>query len=114
MCNFLSALVTRQGEVKYNLYTDSHEDLIELYGLRDNSMMGQFVRVEYRPKNSNDLADVTKYKLYVDEEETPEWFEDYRQKVEKKLKHIIKHNNCQRKQKHSCGWSLHTIPKSQG
>jgi hypothetical protein len=90
MCNFLSAIVTRQGELFCNPLTDAHEDLIELYQLKDNGM-NHFIRVEFSPEDHNDLAKIECYKLEVDESSTPKWFdEELEAKVIRKLKSILK------------------------
>jgi len=52
MCNFLSAIVTKNGKfICHPELTDSHESLIEAYGLKDeeNFRERQFVRIEFTP-----------------------------------------------------------------
>src|SRR6202142_3536638 len=87
MCNFKSAIVTRQGDVCEHWNTDSHEDLIDLFNLRDRKDF--FVRVEFNPEKVQDLIDVEKYVLKVDEENVPEWFEEYREATQKRLSEIV-------------------------
>jgi len=49
MCNFLSAIALRNGDIFCDpASTDSHEDLIEYKGLVNNDKE-TFVRVEYVP-----------------------------------------------------------------
>ena len=88
MCNFLSAIVSRNGEIYCNPLVDSHEDLIDLYHIKD-TLMRNIVRVEFRPETACDLIDVSKYVLIVDEKETPEWFEEHRERVLLHLTSII-------------------------
>ena len=84
MCNFMSAIVTPfdgvKGGVKiyHSHYTDSHEDLCRLFKLRDK---GELARVEFKPdsQNAQDYAEPEKYKLKIDEERTPEWFDAEKQ-----------------------------------
>ena len=77
MCQFKSAIVTPNADVLHNAYTDSHEDLVRLFKLNDTaSVRGEprFCRVEFYPDDKNDLADVDKFKLHIDEPRKPDWF----------------------------------------
>lgn len=62
MCEFLSAVVMKNGDIIYNPYTDAHEDLVALHNLRDNRE-GKFARVEFKPDDPTDLDKPEKYKL---------------------------------------------------
>lgn len=42
MCQWASAIVTRIKRVLFNFWTDSHEDLIALFGLDDRKLLGKF------------------------------------------------------------------------
>jgi hypothetical protein len=91
MCRFLSAIVTRQGNVYCNPLTDSHEDLIEMFSIKDSKPMQNFVRVEYTPESQTEIANIEKYNLSVDEDYTPEWFDEgLRDKTIRKLKSMLK------------------------
>ena len=92
MCQFKSVIVLRNGDILHDDYTDSHEHLIGMYDLDDSKepSLNRFVRVEYKPDNSDDYDDINKYILKVDESQTPVWFEDVRNSVEDKLKTMIK------------------------
>ena len=90
MCKFFSSIVTRQGEVLYNQFIDSHETLIQIFKLRDDKPMDYFVRCEFYPQDNNDMGDADKYELRVDENFTPEWFEEFRESVTDKMRIIIK------------------------
>ena len=91
MCRFKSAIVTKTGELYHNNFLDSHEDLIDLYGLNDNGIRDNFIRIEYYPIGTERLDDIKKYELHIDENEIPEWFDDtMKNKIERKLKTIIK------------------------
>jgi len=91
MCNFLSAVVSRTGEVYCNPLIDSHEDIIDYFDIRDTGMQ-HIVRVEFSPKEKKDLIDIEKYELRVDELSTPEWFNEYKESAIEKLKLVAK--NC--------------------
>jgi hypothetical protein len=86
MCQWKSAIVTRQGELLHHWNVDSHENLVSLFDLKDKN--DYFVRVEFTPTD-NKYADVTAYVLRVDEQSTPAWFEDFRESVTEKLRGII-------------------------
>ena len=89
MCRFLSAIVRRNGDILCNPLTDSHEELIALHGLRD-SKEGAFARVEYSPPDSASIADLSKYRLTIDEQRTPDWFdESMRDRVTSRLRDIV-------------------------
>jgi hypothetical protein len=65
---------------------DSHENLVDLFDLKDKN--DYFVRVEFTPTD-NKYADVSAYVLRVDEQSVPAWFEDFRESVTEKLRGII-------------------------
>ena len=86
----MSAIVMRNGDVLRNPWTDSHEDLVTLFKLRDNKV-GNFARVEFRPDEPKDLATPAKYKLHVDESVCPDWFTEAKQeKVADKMRGWVK------------------------
>jgi len=62
----MSALVTPKGEVLWSPYTDSHEDLVDLYELVDNGKT--FCRLEFYPDDEKDIIDPKKYNLHIDQE----------------------------------------------
>ncbi len=75
MCNWMSAIVLRNGDLLYNLATDSHEDLVALFNLRDKRG-DEFCRVEFSPKKPEDVDKPDEYALKVDEKRTPDWFDE--------------------------------------
>ena len=94
MCKFLSAIVIREPrnkggfELKYNLASDSHSDLIRHFGLKDDGKL-RFARVEFSPLG-NTFADPDSYKLTIDEERAPDWFDaDMKDAVANKLRAVI-------------------------
>ena len=89
MCNFLSAIVGRTGEVYCNPLLDSHEDIVDYFNLRDG-LTRNIVRVEFSPKDKKNMLDVNKYELMVDEDCPPKWFEEYKEKTIEYLTEIIK------------------------
>src|SRR5208283_2438608 len=89
MCKFFSAVVTKNGEVYYNKFTTSHEDLIDLNNLKEGNNYNNFIKLEYYP--DNDLSDLSSYELHVDEDSIPDWFNDnFKENVINKLNAVIK------------------------
>ena len=83
MCNFLSALAFRNGDVFTNDFTDSHDQLLELAGVREQAG-NEVCRVEFTP--GENVCDPAGYTLVVDESREPEWFVEVRERVENKLR----------------------------
>ena len=95
MCQFLSAIVTRKGDIFQSPWTDSHEDLIKIFNLKEGRSGQNFVRVEFKPPRDDKYRpkffDFKNYKLYVDERETPAWFDDATfDKTQKRLNQTLK------------------------
>ena len=91
MCKFFSAIVTKNEEVYYDKFNHSHEDIIDLFDLKEGKQGQNFVRIEYCPENQSDLADMSKYQLNIDEPSIPEWFtETVKEHVINKLNAVIK------------------------
>jgi hypothetical protein len=89
MCKFFSAIVTKNGDLYYNKFTHSHEDLIDLFNLREGLKADNFIRIEYYPEN-NDLSDLLSYQLHVDEQSIPEWFnDDLKEQIVNKLNFVL-------------------------
>lgn len=88
MCNFFSALVTRDGKVVWDGNSSSHEDLIAKAGLKDDKLEDRdFVRVEYTPsKNGLFTLDRKDWAFKVDEKGTlPTWFVNRSEEFEGKV-----------------------------
>ena len=94
MCNFKSAIVIREPRNKggfaliHSSATDSHSVLIAANNLRDDDKL-RFARVELLP--SEDWSDLKGYKLKIDDERTPDWFDaDMQSAVTEKLLGLVK------------------------
>src|SRR3972149_3529846 len=74
MCNFFAAILMENGDLLFNKFTISHEDLIDEFNIKDNGN-DRFVRLEYRPKGMPHEAD--NYELIIDENVKPEWVTDF-------------------------------------
>ena len=86
MCQFLSAIVSKNGEVYCDPFVDSHEEILQRFGLRDNDsqFIDNIVRVEFTPQN-DDWFDVENYNLRVDENSIPAWWQEVEQSVRQNL-----------------------------
>ncbi len=92
MCQFLSALVVRNGDILWHEATDSHSDLVAHFKMPENAGCKHFAKVEFTPPEKDGrpiYEDFANYKLRVDEDTEPSWFEELRNGVEKKLRSII-------------------------
>jgi len=85
---FKSAIVLKGGEVVSLTTSDSHEDIIEYLGLKDEGKERTWCRVEFAPTTVKDLWNVDKYKLRLDEThiEELEWYEDIKETVLERMK----------------------------
>ena len=86
MCQFLSAIVSKNGEVYCDPFVDSHEEILQRFVLRDNDsqFIDNIVRVEFTPQN-DDWFDVENYNLRVDENSIPAWWQEVEQSVRQNL-----------------------------
>ena len=84
MCQFLSAVILRNGDVLTHPMLDSHTDLIRYYKLPDTTAYHQhFAKVELTPV---DWMDPSTWKFRLDEETAPSWWEDVATGVEATLR----------------------------
>jgi hypothetical protein len=75
MCNFLSAIVSRTGEIYYHPLSDSHTHLIAHFGLKEGKAGQNFICVEFTPEGGK-IDQPDGYTLSVDETRIPSWFDD--------------------------------------
>ena len=103
MCQFKSAIVGRTGELYHHWSTDAHEDIIEMFNLKE----AHICRVEYTP-SAGDYTDSGQYVLRVDETEKPPWFEEFRERTETALKRIVEAMMVRKNRRVLCGgrWVL--------
>ena len=81
MCEFKSGIVLRDESLKGGFkllmspWTEHHSDLIAIHNLRDDDRL-RFARVEFKPKSMATADKPEAYKLRIDEERCPDWFDD--------------------------------------
>lgn len=84
MCQFLSAVILRNGDVLTHPMLDSHTDLIRYYKLPDTTAYHQhFAKVELTPV---DWMDPATWNFRLDEETAPSWWDDVATGVEATLR----------------------------
>ena len=86
MCQFLSAIVLKNGDVLHHPMLDSHADLVMYFKLPDtNAYIQHFAKVELRPV---DWMDVSTWKWIVDEPTKPKWWTEIAATAEATLRAI--------------------------
>ena len=80
MCNPASFVVVKDGRSLRALWhkevSDSHEDIIEIFGLKERNIRGEytFVRVEIAPPRYNYKLPPSKWKYKLDQDLKPDWY----------------------------------------
>ena len=81
MCNFKSAIVLRDLQSKrgYKLllspWTEHHSELELIFKLKEGVRLN-YAKVEFSPPDLSVADKVETYKLKIDEDRTPDWFDD--------------------------------------
>ena len=87
MCEWKSAIVDRTGKVHHHWCTDSHEEIVAIFGLRDDR--DHICRVEYS-STTGDVHDINTYALKVDESDAPGWWTvEIAERAEKELRSVV-------------------------
>jgi uncharacterized Zn-binding protein involved in type VI secretion len=96
MCQFKSGIVLQDEREKGGFkllmspWTESHSELITIHKLNDGKLL-HFARVEFSPADLMTADKVETYKLKIDEDRTPAWFDDeMKESVTKKMEDYIK------------------------
>ncbi len=96
MCNFKSAIVVRDEKCKGGFrlllspWTESHSELCIIHKLNDGPRL-YFARVEFSPPSMDAAHLIDGYKLNIDEERTPEWFDaEMKEAVADRLRDYVK------------------------
>jgi len=77
MCNFFSAIVTKD-KVLWDSMIDSHTELLEKLGIKDDSKDPNFVRVELSPPDyiEKTFKDLSLWKFKTDQDLIPDWYDE--------------------------------------
>jgi hypothetical protein len=76
MCKAFSAIVLKNGEVKWKFGMDSHSDILQHFGISDNEYEKdclEFARIEISPANGSYLKP-DRWEFKLDESITPTWW----------------------------------------
>ena len=85
MCNFLSAIVLRNGDVLSHPMLDSHTELVQHFRLPDTRAHHQhFAKAELTPEG--DWLDASTWQFRLDEETAPGWWADVSSQAEATLR----------------------------
>ena len=92
MCRFKSGIIFKGRVVLAPDGNESHSDLLEKLGVEDNTMgaMTRFVRAELLPKDGNKATPIEKWRFNVDQDMTPEWFDEDRGRYEQEFRDAVK------------------------
>ena len=92
MCRFKSGIIFKGRVVLAPDGNESHSDLLEKLGVEDNTMgaMTRFVRAELLPKDDNKATPVEEWRFNVDQDMTPEWFDEDRGRYEREFRDAVR------------------------
>lgn len=91
MCRFKSGIVLKNRVVLAPKNNNSHSDLLESLNIEDSSFnaMKTFVRIELVPPNDDVLADIKDWKYVVDQDITPDWYEEDKTRYETEFRKVV-------------------------
>ena len=76
MCKFASSVITKNGDIYYDVKNDSHEDLIEKH--LKNEKEENYARVEIVPPNNDKtVRPLSKWRFILDEKRKPDWWSEW-------------------------------------
>lgn len=84
MCRFRSALIFKDKVVLAPIYNESHSTMLEKMKIDDTDFNARkvFVRAELIPYDGDFMSDISKWKYIVDQDVTPDWYEEDPEKYE--------------------------------
>ena len=91
MCRFKSAIIFKNRVVLAPTYNDSHSAMLERLGVEDNTLNAtkMFVRAELIPPHNNKGEKVSEWKFHVDQDITPDWFDEDSGKYEEEMREAV-------------------------
>lgn len=92
MCRFKSSLIFKDRVVLTPMFNESHSTMLEKMGIEDTDFNARkvFVRAELLPYNDDFMSDINKWKYIVDQDVTPDWYNDDPQKYEEMFRESVK------------------------
>jgi len=94
MCKYKSAWYLESGELVHSISTDAHGQIAAARGIQDRMIgMNRAVRVEFvPPKDVNDITDLDKWTLRLDEATAPDWWEDKKADCLRQIGAVVKNS----------------------
>lgn len=92
MCRFKSGLIFKDRVVLAPMYNESHSSMLEIMKIKDTDFNARkvFVRVELLPDNDDLMSDTNKWKYIVDQDVTPDWYDEDPEKYEEMFRAEVK------------------------
>ena len=84
MCRFKSGLILKNKVMLTPIYNESHSTMLDKCGIEDTDFNARkvFIRAELIPYEGNFMSDISKWKYIVDQDVTPDWYEEDPEKYE--------------------------------
>lgn len=92
MCRFKSGLIFKNKVQLAPIYNESHSTMLDRCGIEDTDFNARkvFVRAELIPYESDFVSDISKWKYIVDQDVTPDWYEEDPKKYEEMFREEVK------------------------
>ena len=92
MCRFKSGIILKTRCVIAQGSNDSHSDLLEEIGMDDTTQnaMTKFVRAELLPPNDEWWTDPDTWKVNIDQDIVPDWFDEDRDRYIEEFREAVK------------------------
>ena len=84
MCRFKSGLILKNKVMLTPIYNESHSTMLDKCGIEDTDFNARkvFIRAELIPYEGDFMSDISKWKYIVDQDVTPDWYEEDPEKYE--------------------------------
>lgn len=92
MCRFKSALIFKNKVVLAPIYNESHSTMLNKCKVEDTDFNARkvFVRAELIPYEDDFMSDISKWKYIVDQDVTPDWYNEDPGKYEEAFRSEVK------------------------
>lgn len=92
MCRFKSALIFKNKVTLTPIYNESHSTMLDKSGIDDTDFNARkvFVRAELIPYEGDIMSDISKWKYNVDQDVTPDWYNEDPERYEEMFRSEVK------------------------
>ena len=92
MCGFKSGLIFKDRVVLAPMYNESHSRMLERMEIEDGDFNARkvFVRAELVPYNDDFMSDINKWQYIVDQDVTPDWYDEDPERYEDMFRESVK------------------------